>query len=27
MGNRLAGGTRWQNWRTMIGSEPTPETG
>jgi len=23
MGNRLAGGTRWQNWRTMT--EPEPE--
>jgi transposase len=27
MGNRLAGGTRWQNWRTMTGSELAPETG
>ena len=26
MGNRLAGGTRWRNWRTMIGTEPTPQT-
>jgi transposase len=24
MGNRLAGGTRWQNWRTMTGQEPDP---
>jgi len=23
MGNRLAGGTRWRNWRTMT--EPEPE--
>jgi transposase len=22
MGNRLAGGTRWRNWRTIIGPEP-----
>ena len=27
MGNRLAGGTRWRNWRTLIGPEPSPETG
>lgn len=27
MGNRLAGGTRWRNWRTMTGPEPSPETG
>jgi hypothetical protein len=27
MGNRLAGGTRWQSWRTMNGPEPSPETG
>lgn len=27
MANRLAGGTRWRNWRTMIGPEPSPETG
>ena len=26
MANRLAGGTRWRNWRTMIGTEPAPET-
>jgi hypothetical protein len=25
MGNRLAGGTRWRNWRTITGPEPTPE--
>ncbi|HYO17169.1 MAG TPA: transposase [Dermatophilaceae bacterium] len=25
MGNRLAGGTRWRNWRTMIGPEPAPQ--
>ena len=23
MGNRLAGGTRWHNWRTIISPEPT----
>lgn len=27
MGNRLAGGTRWRNWRTLIGPDPSPETG
>lgn len=25
MGNRLAGGTRWRNWRTMTEPEPAPE--
>lgn len=25
MGGRLAGGTRWRNWRTIIGPEPEPE--